>query len=65
MSEKRLLEHNIQLVNRNEVESGGQLIESNIETLAERNRIEQRDIFKRSHTAYITHLTKQVMPLLI
>ena len=58
MSEKRLSEHNIQLVNRNDVESGGQLIESNIETLAERNRIEQRDIFKRSHTVYITHLTK-------
>ena len=58
MSERRLSEHNIQLVNRNDVESGGQLIESNIEKLAERNRIEQRDIFKRSHTAYITHLTK-------
>ena len=44
MSEKRLSEHNIQLVNRNDVESGGQLIESNIETLAERNGIEQRNI---------------------
>ena len=35
-----------------EVERGGQLIESNIEPLAERNRIEQRDKFKRSRRAY-------------
>ena len=54
MSQKRLSKYNIQLVNRNDVESGGQLIESNIEPLAEGNRIEQGDIFKRPHTAYIT-----------
>ena len=35
-----------------DVERGGQLIESNIEPLAERNRIEQRDKFKRSCRAY-------------
>ena len=36
-----------------DVERGGQLIESNIEPLAERNRIQQRDKFKRSRRAYI------------
>ena len=55
-----LSEHNVQLVNRDDVESGGQLIESNIESLAEGNRIVQRDKYKWSRTAYITHLTKQI-----
>ena len=41
-----LSEHNVQLVNRDDVESGGQLIESNIESLAEGNRIVQRDKYK-------------------
>ena len=34
MSEKRLSEYDVQLVNRDDVESGGQLIESNIESLS-------------------------------
>ena len=55
-----LSEHNVQLVNRDDVESGGQLIESNIESLAEGNRIVQRDKYKWSRTAYIAHLTKQI-----
>ena len=38
MSEKRLSEYDVQIVNRDEVER--QLIESNIEPLAEGNRIE-------------------------
>ena len=59
MSEKELSEYNIQLVDRDDVENGGQLIESNIEPLAEGNRIEQRDKCKQSRTAYITHLAKQ------
>ena len=59
MSEKELSEYNIQLVDRDDVESGGQLIESNIEPLAEGNTIEQRDKCKQSRTAYITHLAKQ------
>ena len=37
MSEKRFPGYDLQLVNRDDVESGGQLIESNIESLAERN----------------------------
>ena len=41
-----LSEHNVQLVNRDDEESGGQLIESNIESLAEGNRIVQRDKYK-------------------
>ena len=60
MSEKRLSEYDVQLVNRDDVESGGQLIESNIESLAEGNRIEQRDKCKRSRTAYIAHSAKQI-----
>ena len=55
-----LSEHNVQLVNRDDVESGGQLVESNIESLAEGNRIVQRDKYKWSRTAYIAHLTKQI-----
>ena len=47
MSEKRLSEYHVQLVNRDDVGSGGQLIESNVESLAEGNRIEQRDECKR------------------
>ena len=60
MSEKGLSEYDVQLVNRDDVESGGKLIESNIESLAEENRIELRDKCKRSRTAYIPHLTKQI-----
>ena len=41
-----LSEHNVQLVNRDDAESGGQLVESNIESLAEGNRIVQRDKYK-------------------
>ena len=57
-----LSEHNVQLVNRDDAESGGQLVESNIESaeLAEGNRIVQRDKYKWSRTAYIAHLTKQI-----
>ena len=57
---RNLSEHNVQLVNRDDVESGGQLVESNIESLAEGNRIVQRDKYKWSRTAYIAHLTKQI-----
>ena len=60
MSEKRSPEYDLQLVNRDDVESGGQLIENNIASLAEGNRIEERDKCKRSRTAYIAHLTKQI-----
>ena len=35
MSEKRLPEYDLQLVNKDDVESGGQLIESNMASLAE------------------------------
>ena len=42
MREKGLLEYDLQLVNRDSVKSGGQLIESNVESLAEGKRIEQR-----------------------
>ena len=48
MSEKRLPEYDLQLVNRDDVESVGQLIENNITSLAEGNRIEERDKCKRS-----------------
>ena len=57
---RNLSEYNIQLLIRDNVESGGQLIESNIESLAEGNRIEQRDKCKQCRTAYIAHLTKQI-----
>ena len=60
MSEKGLSEYDVQLVNRNNIESGGKLIESNIDSLAEENRIEQRNKCKRSRAAYIAHLTKQI-----
>ena len=60
MSAKRLSEHDIQLVNRDDVESGGQSIKSNIELLAEGNRIEHRDKCKQSRTAYIARLMKQI-----
>ena len=43
MSKKGLSGYVVQLVNRDDVESHGQLIESNIESLDGRNRIEQRD----------------------
>ena len=59
MSEKRFPEYDEQLVNRDDVESGGKLIEGNIESLAEGNTIEQRDKCKWSRTVYIAHLTKQ------
>ena len=42
MSEKRFPEYDEQLVNRDDVESGGKLI-GNIESLAEGNTIQQRD----------------------
>ena len=38
MSEKRISEHGVQLVNRDDVERGGEVIKSNIEPLAEGNR---------------------------
>ena len=57
---RTLSEHNVQLVNRDDVKRGGQLIESNIELLAERNSIEQSAICKRSRIAYVAHLTKQI-----
>ena len=60
MSKKRFPEYSEQLVNRDDVESGEKLTESNVESLAEGNRIEQRDKCKRSRTAYIAHLTKQI-----
>ena len=60
MSTKRLSEHDIQLVNRDDVESDGQSIKSNIELLAEGNRIEHRDKCKQSRTAYIARLMKQI-----
>ena len=59
MSEKRLSQYDVQLVNTDDVR-GGQLIESNVEPLTKRNRIEQKDQCKQSCTAYIAHLTKQV-----
>ena len=34
MSEKRFPEYNEELVNRDDIESGGKLIESNVESLA-------------------------------
>ena len=58
MSEKRLSEYDVQIVNRDDVKR--QLIESNVEPLAEGNRIEQRDKCKRSRTVYIAHLTKHI-----
>ena len=57
---RTLSEHDVQLVNRDDVERGGQLTESNIELLAERNRIEQSAICKQSRIAYVVHLTKQI-----
>ena len=42
MREKGLLEYDLQLVNRASVKSGGQLIESNVESLDKKKRIEQR-----------------------
>ena len=57
---RTLSEHDVQLVNRDDVERGGQLTESNIELLAERNRIEQSAICKRSRIVYVVHLTKQI-----
>ena len=65
MSKKGLSGYVVQLVNRDDVESHGQLIESNIESLDGRNRIEQRDKSKWSRAAYIAHLTKQLKPLAI
>ena len=60
MSEKRFSEYDIQLVNRDDVESGGQVIKSNIELLPEGNRIEHRDKCKQSRAAYIARLMKQI-----
>ena len=60
MSEKGLSEYDVQLVNRDNVECGGPLFERNIESLAEGNRIEQRDKCKQSRTASIAHLIKQI-----
>ena len=60
MSDKGFSECNVQLVYRDNIESGRQLIESNIEPLAEGKRIEQRDKCKRSPTAHIAHLIKQI-----
>ena len=60
MSEKGFSGYNVQLVEWDNVESGRQLIESNIEPLAEGKRIEQRDKCKRSPTAHIVHLIKQI-----
>ena len=65
MSEKGLSEYNIQLVDRDDVESGGQLIESNIEPLAEGNRIEERDKCKQSRTAYIAKQINAVSNLML
>ena len=42
------------------IEKGGKLIESNREKLAEEKRIEQSNKCKRSCTAYITHLARQI-----
>ena len=60
MSEKGFIRAQRTISYRDDVESGGQLIESNTESLAEGNRIVQRDKYKWSRTAYITHLTKQI-----
>ena len=59
MNEKRLTEYDVQFVNRHYVRFG-QFIESKIEPLAEGNRMEQRYKCKRSRTAYMSHLTKQI-----
>ena len=59
MNEKRLTEYDVQFVNRHFVRFG-QFIESNIDPLAEGNRMEQRYKCKRSRTAYMSHLTKQI-----
>ena len=60
MSEKRFLEYDEQLVNRDDIESGEKLIETNVQSLNEVNRIEQKDKCKRCRTAYIARLTKQI-----
>ena len=46
MSEKGFIRAQRTISYRDDVESGGQLIESNTESLAEGNRIVQRDKYK-------------------